>query len=50
MNEKQKPVLIKDWIELSKVEDSETHMLKIDFKNGFGWVKSKTDETDYHYL
>jgi hypothetical protein len=40
---------IKDWEELAEIK-SETHDLEIDFKYGSGWITSKTDSEDYHYL
>ena len=42
--------LIKNWIELSKVPDSETHRLNITPEYGSGWIVSKKTGKDIAYL
>lgn len=39
---------ISSWEELAKVPDSETHYIEID--DGIGWIYSKTNDDDFHYL
>ena len=36
-----KPILIKDWRELSLVPDSSTHKLEINVDGGNGWIYKK---------
>jgi hypothetical protein len=42
--------LIKNWIELAKVADSETHTLDITPEDGSGWIRSKADDEVVEYL
>lgn len=50
MNPKTQPQIIKDWVELSEVPDSPTHTLKINIRNGNGWVVRKGCVTPLHKI
>lgn len=43
------PICIKNWEDLKEIE-SETHTLEVNLNSGTGWLKSKTDKGDRHYM
>ena len=46
-----RPLFIRNWSDLAKVPDSETHHLKIDVQGCYGWIHAKGEKgRQRHYL